>query len=235
MPIPQLSTQTILNQPTIHFFNSTKEGNLKEVQRLLTIISDGIYDVKTVDDKIITIHSHDDKFLNPIFHAALRENIEIMELLLQNGAQPNSLISQGANQGCSVLFMCVEQDLNNSVKCLLNAGADPNLMFQDFSPLNHYWMTQHLSKIKFPTIEVAELLLNAGADPNNIAPNRICPLYAAVDLLNNYELVSLLIKNNALKEQGFAEFTPLYRAVLKGDCKMVDVLVKNGCNVNAGG
>jgi ankyrin repeat protein len=211
-----------------------KLGDLNQVVLLLEEMHNSSHAVLDEEGNSITYKTPDQEHMTPLFHAAMRQMTDIMSVLIQAGADPDSRMPGGRNKGVPILFLCIEHNYVESVQTLLDSNADPNITFKNWSPLNHFWRVQKLKNKKYGT-EIAEMLLKAGADPNNIAPNMLFPLYAAVDQLQDTEFAKVLLANGANSEQRYKDVTPLFRAVLTNNIDMLDTLVEGGANVNVAG
>ena len=94
--------------------------------------------------------------ITPLCLAACSEHGDIVQLLLDAGAEPDKL--GDSNQFPPILYAALGGRLG-IVKALLGGGANPNIM-------GPYGTTAlHLAS-KFGILDVAKLLLNAGSDPN---------------------------------------------------------------------
>lgn len=94
-------------------------------------------------------------------------NIEIIDLLLKNGADPNV---QKSFEKETVLFDTIYYNNIEMTQLLLKYGADPNIQ-------NEYGKTVLFDAVKQNKIEITKLLLEYGADPdieyNNKTPRKI--------------------------------------------------------------
>lgn len=121
----------------------------------------------------------------PLFMAATRGNLEMVGLLVTNGADVN----------CRGI--CKETPLHRAVQCpgceivrlLLEAGAD-------IAVCNSRGETPLHTAVIFENKEAAEMLIAAGSSLDAIDHNERTPLKVAVDTRNN-EMVSLLKKSGS--------------------------------------
>jgi ankyrin repeat protein len=123
-----------------------------------------------------------------LFTAAITGNKQVVELLLQNGANPNV---RNAN-GNTPLILSIYEGFTDVARLLLSFGADPNLkssMFdQDFTAL----MTASMKG----DVQVARALISKGANVNDRAATGISALgYAKRN--NHAEIAQMLINAGA--------------------------------------
>ncbi|KAJ5073433.1 ankyrin repeat-containing protein [Anaeramoeba ignava] len=106
---------------------------------------------------------------NPLVAACERNNIEIINLLLENGAK---LEFEYENTTYSVLSECIYYKRINkdTIEFLIKKGA--NVSFQNYNSLMH-------NVVSYSTAEILELLLINGANPNQ-------KIYEKIGLLINY-------------------------------------------------
>ena len=165
----------------------------------------------TSDENGSKVHFH------PLYSAVGRRYPELVELLLQHGADPDA-----PNRGFTPLLAAVMNQQKEIASLLLARKADPNIpdgSTWGAAPL-HYALTQPsiVELLLAAKAEVnartkigetplhwaagaglkaaAELLLAHGADPNARASDDVTPLHLAV-LGNHAELVELLLANQA--------------------------------------
>jgi ankyrin repeat protein len=82
---------------------------------------------------------------------------EIIDMFLKNGASPN--IRTDDKDSKTLLYLAVNTENVNLVRTILDAGADPNLHNEGYTPL-----TAACEEID---LEIMELLLEHGAAPNS--------------------------------------------------------------------
>jgi ankyrin repeat protein len=173
----------------------------------------------------------------PLDYAAVRGHLEIVEFLLDNGANPNLLFSdEGTGAQNQTLLGAVYSDLSiknrDRVAALLLAHkADPNLRnIETWAPL-HYVMLYPQPKV------FAEMLLTNGADVEIRDSAGNTPLCL---VSGGKESVELLLDHkanpNAQNEQGK---TPLHRLVERTfsngtpiESDLAELLIARGADVN---
>ncbi len=182
----------------------------------------------------------------PLFIAASREHLEIMKLLLKKNAKVNShshvglvlstyfsereiyqqgyfyLVNMLYCTGISPLFKSIHLNRVDLVKLLLEHGADPNSCLGTFSALG---IAVYLQQFK-----IIEMLLEHNASVNGLY-DVFPPLYLAVTL-NHVNIVKTFLDQGAdvnIQEKHHGE-TLLMVAAVKGNVKMVELLLVNGAD-----
>ncbi|KAF4651615.1 hypothetical protein FOL47_000286, partial [Perkinsus chesapeaki] len=90
------------------------------------------------------------------YYAAERGNLDIMRLLLENGADPN----RSEPTTFTALYAAINKGQNEAVKLLLEWGADPNQVVGNVDPAKRSFGTSPLAAaIKKGSVELVELLL----------------------------------------------------------------------------
>ncbi|KEI34910.1 hypothetical protein FRA_44c12070 [Francisella sp. W12-1067] len=141
---------------------------------------------------------------------------DIVNLLLQNNANPNQLTPDGS----SPLHVACEQGYTEIVNLLLQNNANPAKLKADSSSPLYIACEQGY-------IEIVNLLLQNNANPNKFKADGSSPLYIACE--QGYtEIVNLLLQNNAnpakLKADGSS---PLYIACQNGHVEIVELLLQH--------
>jgi len=158
------------------------------------------------------INNIDYDYKTPLTVAVKLNKIEFVELLLKYGANPNPKISVDyspiheafINNNDKIIDLLIKYDVNKMHLLNMYIWFDK---FEEIEPLiqnNKYLINQRNTDYNTPLmfaasqnkIKTVELLLKYGANPNiNNYSNR-SPLFEAV-YHQNYDMVQLLIKNNA--------------------------------------
>jgi len=195
-----------------------------------------------------------------LYYATSRDNVEIVKLLLEAGANP----SQTTDQGFTLLHMAAYNGLVEILQLLLDAGANPNSQTTDqgFTPL---YMAADRGNVKiveilasYPIIdleveefrkgvrplhhvasrgnvEIVKTLVDAGAQVNaRVTKDQLTPLHYAS--FNGYdEVVKILVSDPRIDlEMGDIDGeTALHKAVDQGFVETVKLLLKAGAQVNA--
>lgn len=183
--------------------------------------------------------------------AARDNDVERIRLLVQNGADVNTLID-----GETALHAAVINNSSDVAEFLLDNGADPNIQgLFNLTPLHFVGNNQNIAKLlvdhgadvnasskwgitplhyaaKANAYSVAELLISNGAKMNILSGvNDICtPLHYAIRT-HAYETAGLLIASGAnVNLCGWC--TPLHEAVRADAYEMAELLIDNGANLN---
>ncbi|AXY04464.1 ankyrin repeat protein [Fowlpox virus] len=148
------------------------------------------------------INIENDYGTTPLACAVSTRNIELVSILLDSGADPNS--SSSSSIGTKVLHTAVGSGNFNIAKELIESGADPNIGDKaGVTPL-------HVAAIDEDSYALLELLLDNGSDPNIKCSNGTTPLFQA---MHNYNRVKLLFMYgadiNIIDNQGNTPFTNL--------------------------
>ncbi|MCH2245520.1 MAG: ankyrin repeat domain-containing protein [Crocosphaera sp.] len=149
--------------------------------------------------------------------AVLAENKEMLELLINHGADVNAK----DKSGITPLHHGVSIANKEIVQLLINHGADVNAK-DDYvrTPLNF--------GVSIANKEIVQLLINHGADVNAKDKSGITPLHDAV-FAENKEIVELLINHGArINVKNEFGNTPLSIAVKKGNKDIIELLKKHG-------
>jgi ankyrin repeat protein len=151
---------------------------------------------------------------HPLTEAAQFGHLEVVEVLLEAGADPNAL-------------MTLEK-----IKKFSNRVYE--LILDDYSPEEAktnfvYSPLLFASEKGYPGI--AEALLEAGADPHIKGPGYLTPLHKAARS-GNVEVLKVLLEHGGDVNIYTSASTPLGQAALNGRLEAVKFLVKNGADVN---
>ena len=154
---PGASTNAL---PTSPVHRAASEGKTDELRAYLAAHPD---DIKKKDgDGYTALH-----------HAALKDHLDSVQLLITSGANVNA---QGA-RGETPLYLASAEDAEDVVTLLISSGADPNLATTDKrTPLQRAAMEGHLATVK--------ALLKGGAD----ASTRDSQGRTALDLAERYRV-----------------------------------------------
>lgn len=144
-------------------------------------------------------------------NCSVDSNIETVQLLLENGANPNDGISLYSACNYSI------SNKNKAVKLLLEFGADPNILYNGNTIL--YYTCNFLSCSK---LDIVTTLLENGADPNILNNGKFTTLYHVCTNIftrtmdcQTIDLVKLLIKFKADPNIKFENNEILYYVIKK--------------------
>ena len=113
---------------------------------------------------------------------------DIVEVLLNHGADMYLFIPQGPNKLNPLIIACMNGNVS-TVKLLLDRGADINYMCDGCTPL--------LTACQHGDIRIARYLLKRGADANASSPYGSTPLMLAARDSCNCPLINLLLEYGA--------------------------------------
>lgn len=152
--------------------------------------------------------------------AVMNNKAEMAQLLIDNGALLNVY-----GKTISVPLI-LAKDNPEILKILLKAGANP-----DSKDVSHGRSILYHA-VKYNDIETLKIMIDAKADVNTHDRFQEYPLRIAVEN-NNYEIIKLLIKNNALlnTQKEYDGSTPLLHATKSGYTDIVKLLIHAGADV----
>ena len=160
---------------------------------------------------------------SPLHAAVFRPDGDMVELLLENGADINA--QYDGDDGCTPLWCACLWEQEEMVRLLLRHGAD--LRIRDntagWSPLDN--------AIGQGNVAIVSILLEAGADPNSRGLSSDTPLITAIKSAKRHKLdiVKLLIEEGAdFNDPGDNKASPLKVASMTGDAKIVACLREYG-------
>lgn len=192
--------------------------------------------------------------------AAEAGNLEIVNLLLKFGANPNRVIMFGNDfwQGKTALFFAAEGGHTEVVKSLIEKGANVNVQ-QKTSGLTPLMMAAQLPN----AAEIVTLLIKAGSEANATNRDGDFPLSLAlkgqtdastikalldggadVDLITGHGEIPLMLAAGSQSDDVVAMLADrtakprskdfaLLNAALKGRASVAEILLKKGANPNA--
>ncbi len=157
----------------------------------------------------------------PLYATTSAENAEIVKLLLEHKADPNSKDSDDSTS----LFCAVDNCNVKIAKLLLEHNADPNVK-------NSYDNTPLFRAVDRCNVEIVKLLLEHKADPNSKGRmfdyGVVSSLHRAVDKCN-VEIVKLLLEHKANPN---TEDATLHKAVDNGNVEIVKLLLEHKADPN---
>ncbi|XP_003424459.1 putative ankyrin repeat protein RF_0381 isoform X1 [Nasonia vitripennis] len=173
----------------------------------------------------------------PLMTAVESNNLKIAKLLLDAGA-----IHLNTNfiEEFGPLHMAVWYGFKAMVRILLDAGADANVIDEEYSSPLHLaakvepyaaqpCLVPGDSKCNY---DIAKMLVDAGADVDAVDYQAISPLHWAV-MRGNYDVAGLLLDKGANADVMDDNFvTPLHWSVRDLNIEFVKRLIKAGANVD---
>jgi len=170
--------------------------------------------------KIPTISSDERVLgLTPLYVAAREGRFDIVSLLIEAGADPNTSVVRGETP----LMPASYNGHISIVRLLLQHKAIVNRKSEDgFTPLLCAVDANHLS--------IARMLLEAGANPNAKLPDGSTPLLRAILGTRNPEMVLLLLEHGANVNTRRNDIAPLSAATDFGDEEIIRLLLRFGAD-----
>ena len=163
-----------------------------------------------------------------------RPNPKVVELLLQNGADPNI----PAKNGSSPLQWAAQAGNEDIVALLLKYGAAVNAVSDSGNTALAYACGSGHSVLHCYNLKVIKLLLERGADPNIPAHDERFPLDLAAQA-GHADIVELLLKNGAKVNAISGSNTALAyacgwgdRTVYRPNLEVIKLLLKRGADPN---
>ncbi|XP_051168998.1 ankyrin-3-like [Leptopilina boulardi] len=156
----------------------------------------------------------------PLHIATANNQIQIVQLLLDNGANSNE---QDAN-GSTPLHIAVKMKRPNLkiITLLVEHEANGNLLSDElFTPLYH--------AVSSGNIEIVQILVKYGAHIDKINKDNKTPLILAVEK-NNAEMIRQLLHSKYRDSIATNTMTPLHYAAKNGKLEIVKLLIANECN-----
>ena len=153
--------------------------------------------------------------VTPLYIASQEGHSKIVELLLSEGANPNTASSDGVTS----LYLASQNGHIKVVNTLLKKMADPNIARNDKeTPLFKASYKGHL--------RIVRSLLEAGADPNKTRYNNVSPIYMASQE-GHTQVVEVLLEAGAdpylsCNDNGA---TPIVAAILNNHIEVVKFLL----------
>ncbi|XP_070552784.1 ankyrin-3-like isoform X2 [Ptychodera flava] len=226
---------------------------------IIELISDGVPTSKVAAriSEGIDIHASGNMGLTALHHAAHKNNLECVKLLLSNGGDPNipdncgytpvhiaakygheeslkELCAHGADIhvkdeiGFTPLHLALLDGKSQCAAFLLRKGANPNMYYK--------YMGYEIHTVNPESPECLELLLQYGADPNVRNARGLTALHVSCQEGNDRFVQLLLLYSADLnaKSQNPAkgDVTPLRCAVMEDEKKIVGILLENGADPN---
>ena len=181
----------------------------------------------------------------PVMTAARTGNVDAVALLVAAGADVNVAEE---TRGQTALMWAVAQGHSGVVDLLIAHGADvsarsrprPRMMFSDSVNASQYdqgfvWnqggFTPLLFAARHGRIAAARSLLAAGADVDDPAPTGASPLVVAAHS-GEGEFATYLLDQGADPLQMRAGYNALHAAILRGDERLVESLMRHGADPN---
>ncbi len=204
-----LATLTIQAQ---EIFDAIKNNDLSEVKSL-------------VEADISTVNLKDNAGNTPLHFAAIAGSVEIIELLLSNGADINSV----NNQEKTPLHESIANKQDYASKVLIERGADIDR--QDGSGKTPLHAT-----VLVNAKEIAELLISKGADLEKKNKGDFTPLGLLTRTTKSFEVAEVLVKHGANINAPWTDGAmPLNYAAMYSDSRVIDLLLDHNADFDITG
>ena len=181
---------------------ASEKKDLKKVMKLITLGAD--------------VNYKDTNNRTPITEALYYNRMEIVEVLLKNGAK----VDFNSEELKYILYHSIESGYNEVFKFLLNNGVNPNSKY----------ISEGGENLSFSSsLEISKLLIEHGAEVNSKDVYGYTPLIRAV--IKDYkDIVELLLKNKAnVNARTNDSFTALVYAKSK---EVAELLIEYGANID---
>lgn len=161
--------------------------------------------------------------ITPLIAAIRKNNMDVVNILLENGANPNDITMIGEN----AFFTAVENGNIPVIARLLESRASPNLQINSQTALYYA-----------PNLDIFIMLMNAGLDPRHytIDNGNILHSLAKRSDPEAIEMARLVVERgvdvNQIKGHGI---TPMHIAAKAGNLDMLKFLESVGAKVNGVG
>lgn len=174
----------------------------------------------------VDLNKQDDLDSSTALHYAVeKNNIELVKLLLENGADPNLK----NEDDCTPVIIAAQEGYDKIVSLLIRFNADLNIVDATGSTALHYAAARGSIGNK-----VLPLLLQEGLNPNVQNNNGWAPLHYAISFEDDtVEGVTLLLQAGAnLTIKTACGDTPLSLAIRGCFNNKIDLLIKAGIDIN---
>jgi len=147
----------------------------------------------------------------PLFRAVFNENLEVVEMLLNAGADPNLAIDEGTTP----LMVAAAHGVTEIVRKLIQKGANVNVKDSNGG-------TALMDAVG--DLELVQMLVEAGADVGAVDNFGQTVLHRSVALDSVEEVAFFLEKGAALNPRDFEGKTPMGYAIERGAMKVAEYL-----------
>ena len=170
------------------------------------------------------VNREDDAGWLPLVIAVSKGNLEILKLLLRNGANPNMINMKPCTPVEYPLAKAIEINDVEAVEILIEHGANVNFLdLLGRTPITYTFLKENT--------EILELLIQRGADINIVDNQGTSPITRAVGK-NKINIARILIVNGAnVNLKNGDGFSLLTIAIWKDSLDMVQLLVENGATI----
>ncbi len=174
--------------------------------------------------KKIDVNSINREEQTPLMKAVYKSNLEIVEYLLENGADVNT--TDLWKQTALMLSYGLNSDV---VKILIEQGADVNAK-------NHYKRTPLMYFVEYGTVKSMKLLIENNADVNSVDSDNtsalLCSTYIDKDKQAVQKIKLLISKGADINQQNNEGCSALLYASWHLDKSLIQYLIDKGAKIN---
>jgi len=189
-----------------------------------------------IENKLVKDINYVDRNLDtPLIHAVRSKNDKLIEYLLINGVEVNS-INNKEESAISIAFSDRLTDKSRRIiKLLINHKADLNRIYGFKERYGMYYEknTLLIHSIKNNNMEYLKLLIDNGADVNGKNLKNNTPLYFSISY-SHTEMTEYLLSKGANVNEIINDNneTALFYALSYGKFEIANLLIKNGADIN---
>ncbi|CAB0033789.1 unnamed protein product [Trichogramma brassicae] len=187
--------------------------------------------------QIVEVDARDNEGWTPLHAAIFNGNINLVEVLLRRGANPNLADKSGYTP---LHFVCLREDDDDNMAKMLFAICEEKHQTVQVDARDNEGRTPLLVAIHNGKINLVEFLLRRGARPDLADDNKVTPLHAICERKNGddglakkfFEIndeLSQLVEVGAKNKEGS---TPLHLALSHGCKKLNELLLKRYADLN---
>lgn len=182
--------------------------------------------VQKLIDQGAPVDAREQKGGTPLYEAARRGKLEVMKLLLKNGAKADD---SGQMNKCTPLCVAAEYKQAEAVRLLLKSGADVNHR----SVMGNTPLHQAAMQDWHGDSEIVQILIEEGKSNISLLSNSGCyPLYCAVKNDHTSAALYLLFKGADANFEHKGGTQTLFVAVSNKNVEIVKALLEKGAKPN---
>ena len=200
--------------------------SINEYEEVLHVLARAGFEegiTKVLNYHLCNLERADSKYQqSPLSHAAERGHEPVVQVLLNRGADPNSL----DNTGKSPLSWAAWGGHEVVARQLLESGAD--IKSKDYQQ----WTALHFA-VDSGNVPTVEFLLGMGADIAATIERRFTPLHIAVNNDDPKTIQLLVEKDASFTSENFDQLTPLAVAIRYAGLSVVKLLLESGASLSS--
>ena len=165
---------------------------------------------------------------NPLFNAVINGNLDMVEALVEAGADINFKGGNGDLTGLTPLITAAASGNEDIARYLISRGAKLN-------EVDDAGISAAGAAIATSNVDILKLLGNAGADLRQLQGSYRGPLIrdAARNVEAGAEMVQYLIRKGAdVNQEDGSGNTPLFHAAIFGNTRVADLLLRAGADID---